>query len=177
MKEIPLTKGQVALVDDEDYDWLAQWDWHVRWNCTCKQYAVAHSSPRSEGHKEIIMSRFIMGARMGERGDHWDHNLLNNQRENLRVCTVEQNAANRKLPSHNTSGFKGVSWREAVHKWDVRIMANGKSTFIGLFNSKEEGALAYDAKARELHGQFACINFPMVGEVGCLDGKIEIGDE
>jgi len=98
MKQIPLTQGQVALVDNTDYDWLNQWKWCAQ--RTRGVFYAVRNSPRKNGKKhQIFMHREILGLRYkdGQEGDHRNHNTLDNQRENLRVCIHSQNIMNQKL--------------------------------------------------------------------------------
>jgi len=76
------------------------------------------------------------------------------------VATGSQNSQNRRLSCVNRSGFKGVSWNESRKKWRAGICIEGKSIHLGRFTSAQEAARAYDAKAIELFGEFACLNFP-----------------
>lgn len=97
--------------------------------------------------------------------DHIDGNKTNNVISNLRVATKSQNNANKKLePNRNTSGFKGVSLNKATshlkNPWRAYIMKNKKRIHIGMFSNPIEAAQAYDAKALELFGEFAKLNFP-----------------
>lgn len=86
--------------------------------------------------------------------DHKDGNRLNNRLDNLRLATPGQNTFNSKVPSHNKSGFKGVCWIKKSSKWKAAIGFQGKQHTVGLFNTKEEAAAAYAAKAIELYGEF-----------------------
>jgi len=91
--------------------------------------------------------------------DHIDHNGLNNRRSNLRLCTLAQN--NRNMVSRTgSSKYKGVCWHGGTKKWNAKIRLNRKCYHIGLFTDEIAAAKAYDKKAKELHGQFACLNFP-----------------
>jgi hypothetical protein len=107
------------------------------------------------------MHRAIMGAPAGIEVDHIDNDGLNNTRENLRFATHQQNCFNKPAPKSNTSGFKGVSWSDALGCWTAII--RGKR--IGQFDTPEDAALAYDATARELFGEYAYVNFPDVHTV------------
>ena len=92
--------------------------------------------------------------------DHINRKRDDNKWENIREATNGQNRANSKLARNSTSGFKGVSWYPRYNKYLTRIMFNEKSTHIGYFASPEEAARAYDKKAVELFGEYACLNFP-----------------
>lgn len=151
-KEIRLTKGQVALVDDEDFEYLNQWNWYV----SRSGYAV-----RTHGifRKTILMHRLISNTPDGYETDHIDRNRLNNQKNNLRVCTVSENQHNKGMNSDNKSGYKGVSWDAKNNKWRASIRYNNKTYNAGRYETAEEAAGAYDEMAVKLHGNFASTNF------------------
>lgn len=167
--EIPLSSkkypGLVALVDDEDAELVAGYVW-----CPVKDrntfYAYAHvpgSGPSTTTGKKIKMHRLICPDITGQI-DHADRNGLNNQRSNLRPATDTQQNANKGLRS--ASGFKGVSWNKENQKWQVYIRVpnpdggRGTRRSLGRFDDPAEAAMAYDRAARELHGEFAYLNFP-----------------
>ncbi len=90
--------------------------------------------------------------------DHKDHDGLNNIIDNLRVCEHGLNLANSRISTKNTSGYKGVSWYEPTRKWRARIHFECKLHFIGYFLAKEDAAKAYENKAKELFGEFHCVD-------------------
>jgi len=96
--------------------------------------------------------------------DHTDHIRDNNIWSNLRACTSSNNLANRPKYRNNTSGFKGVTWHEALKKWRARIGYKNKYIHLGLFNCKVEAAKTYNEKALELFGEFAYQN--EIGTIG-----------
>ncbi len=152
-KEIQLTQGQVALVDDEDYEWLLSWKWYF-----CNNRYAARQSARVLGKQNTIrMHNAIMRPPQGMVVDHVDLNGLNNQKYNLRICTPAQNVKNVGKYSCNTSGFKGVFI--SGEKWISKIRVTGKTIYIGTFETKEEAALAYDKAAAKYHGDFSRTNF------------------
>jgi hypothetical protein len=159
MKTIPLTKGYVALVSDEDfervnaYKWCAKVDPHT-------VYAIRSLRLEDGKRTTIKMHRFIAGVTNPQIDvDHKDHNGLNNQRENLRVCTRAQNHGNRKK-TRGTATFKGVTWDR--EKWLAGIRINRKRQYLGRFTDEIDAAMAYDDAARQLFGPFALTNFPEV---------------
>jgi hypothetical protein len=153
MKEIPLTMGKVAIVDDEDYEWLMQWKWY----CTTRGYATRGWDG---GAVHILMHREIAKTPDGMETDHINHNRLDNRKSNLRNCTPTQNKMNKGFDSRNTSGYKGVSWNKSAKKWFAYIRFNKQRVNIGVFEDIVEAAHAYDAAARKYHGEFAYLNFP-----------------
>lgn len=152
-REIPLTQGKVALVDDEDYDWLMQWKWHAFWSGF--HFYAARKAPAPERSRMIYMHRQITGAGKGEDVDHRDSDGLNNQRCNLRRCTHAENMRNRGAQSNNRSGLKGVSFYNKTKKWRARIRVDGRQRTIGYYATPELAHAAYCAAARSLHGEFA----------------------
>jgi len=90
--------------------------------------------------------------------DHKDTIKLNNLEENLRICTHAENDQNKKIPYHNTSGFKGVSWNKSSKKWEVQIATNKKRIHIGKFKTLEEAVEKYNDAAIKYHGEFAQLN-------------------
>ncbi len=151
MKKIPLTQGRFALVDDEDFDRINQFKWNLYDNGKFT-YAVTNHSLR--------MHRVVMHAPKDKEVDHRNHNGLDNQKHNLRVCTKNENQHNRRLNANNASGYKGVCWHKRINKWQSYIRFQSKRIFLGYFADKVEAAKAYDKKAEELFGEFACLNFP-----------------
>jgi len=151
MKEIKLTKGKVALVDDEDFEFLSNHSWYF----AEQGYACSRIN-----YKLVYMHRYIMNAKDNEEIDHRDGNGLNNQRSNLRKCNSTQNKANQRKKPIYTSKLKGVYWDKSRNKWNVIVTKNRKRYWLGRYDDEEEAGRAYDKKAKELFGEFACLNFP-----------------
>ena len=159
MKEIKLTQNKVALVDDADFEWLNKFRWSAHKDNNTF-YAVRHT-PRDKNYKQktIKMHRLILGLLYRDRKlvDHRDGNGLNNQRDNLRICTHSENAQN-KISRYGTSRFKGVCWHKKDKKWQASIVFQGRTTYLGQFDSEVQAAKIYDKKAIELFGKFAHLN-------------------
>lgn len=123
---------------------------------------------KSHGYKRIrhadkywLEHRLIWSMFYGDFDYNLDHingDILDNRVENLRRCDQTQNTANSKIREDNKSGYRGVVWHKATNKWQAQTMLKGKRIHIGLFTSKDEAALAYNYKAKELFGQFARFN-------------------
>jgi hypothetical protein len=155
VKEIQLSRGLVALVDDEDYAELSQF----RWCADARGYAV-RNLPRTKPYERRgteLMHRRILGLIKGDGmdADHIDGNKQNNQRSNLRSATHMQNLQNKKRTKQNKSGMKGVFFDRRDKKWRACINSQNKQYGLGYFDSPEEAHEAYKAAADRLHGEFA----------------------
>ena len=155
MKEIPLTQGKVALVDDADYAWLSQWKWYGV-NVGQNLYAVGRMGKRTLTY----MHTAIMGKRAGFQIDHINRDGLDNRRENLRFATQSQNARNQAARRTNPTGLKGVTEVTRGGRWMARIGTGTTQLFLGTFETPDAAARAYDEAARKYHGDFARLNFP-----------------
>ena len=156
MKEIHLTQGKVALVDDEDYEWLSQWKWCA--TRTPYTYYAMRSRWVNGKDKTTKMHRVIMDAPPGMHVDHINHNGLDNRKENMRVCTRTENIRNSRKQRRCTSEYKGVCWHKHRNKWITRITADKKSKYLGYFKKETDAALAYNLAALKYFGEFANIN-------------------
>ena len=158
MKEISLTKGKVALVDDADYEFLSRFKWCAH---AITNTFFASRRPTKLFKHELMHRAILSPIPKGLEVDHIDGNSLNNQKSNLRPCTRSQNQWNSRLNSNNTSGVKGVSWYKKRSLWVAHIGVLGKRKTLGYFDEKEAAALAYDNAARSLFGEFAKTNYGM----------------
>jgi hypothetical protein len=154
MPLISLTQGKFARVDFCDFDRVNQFNWYA---ARYGRHGQLFYAQREENGTTIKMHRFIIGA-PGIIVDHRDGDGLSNCRSNLRVASNQQNGGNRKkCITPKTSKFKGVY--ACRGKWRASIRLNWKLVHIGYYEDETEAARAYDAKARELFGEFACPNF------------------
>ncbi len=161
-KQIPLTQNKFALVSDEDFEYLSQYKWAAFFNGR-KWYAVRHSSRRLGRRRTIYMHRVITNVSNDLEVDHINGDGLDNRRENLRIATRWQNAANRGTDKTNTSGFKGVWWDSHAKKWAATVHIKNERIYLGLFNSAEDAARAYDTESRKHLGEYAYPNFRQEG--------------
>lgn len=154
-KEIPLTQGKVALVDDEDYEYLSQFKWYYG----CGGYA-GRAAPYGIHPTHIFMHRIIIAAPDHLQCDHINGNRLDNRRCNLRLATQTENTRNQRRGRANTSGYKGVCWNTKKQKWHSMIRVAKKLIHLGLYADLITAAHVYDAAAKKYFGEFACLNFP-----------------
>lgn len=160
MKTIPLTQGQVALVDDGDYESLSKWKWcfSKKPKGRMKGYAVRWNPLK---RRNSFMHREILDPGDGKEIDHVNGNGLDNQRCNLRKCSRLENMRNqRKKVSHRngvpcSSRFKGVHWQSAIKKWRAQIYMKGKKYHLGDFKSELDAAEQYNIAAQLLFDKFA----------------------
>lgn len=167
VKEIPLTQGKHALVDDDDYEWLNQWKWSVHKKVrhgittyTAVRFQKVHEI-KNGVRKGIHMHREITHAVEGMVVDHMNHNTLDNRKENLRVVTHQVNCTNRVTQQNNKSGYVGVNFHNGRQTWRAFVGRSGTPTYkhVGTFKSKIEAALAYDDVVEPR--DYLVLNFPV----------------
>ena len=156
-KEIVLTKGKVALVDDDDFDELNKFKWCANESPTTKGLFYVLRNGGNKTH--VFMHRIIMNVHKGEYVDHINRDGCDNRKCNLRVCTHSQNIHNHKLFKNNTSGLHNVYWSKHAKKWRAYVRENKKKIMLGSFDTKDDAGRAYDKRAKELYGEFAVLNF------------------
>jgi hypothetical protein len=160
MKTIPLTKGKVALVDDEDFAWLNRFKWYAklcgtRWEAV-REFSFVNSSGETVQY-QISMATFLMGTKLSLVPEHKNRNSLDNRRENLRWASRSFNAVNwwRK----NKHGRGVVKHREGgFHAAIKKSIADKQKTHLGMFATAQEARDAYDDAAIKYHGEFAMLN-------------------
>jgi hypothetical protein len=161
-----------SLVDDEDFAEINRHKWSPDQRGD-NFYVIAR--PYGYKEKQVYLHRFLMKPSSDLTVDHIDHNGLNNQKSNLRVCTQAENLRNRRLQSNNTSGYKGAYWHRT--SWVARIKHNGKNKHLGVFSDLIDAAKAYDAAAKEYCGEFAKLNFPervALNQATADNGKLKV---
>lgn len=175
-KEIILTQGQVTIVDNDTYNDLSKWKWQAMKHHTGSYY-VARTC-RIGKQKKVSMHRYLMGTDNPEiLVDHKDRNGLNNQKNNLRICTPAENAKNRVSKRGATSKYLGVYIGTARKTYNTKrgVITNVKTSYrakiktekkevsLGTFPFTPDGeilaAKAYDKAAIKYHKEFANLNF------------------
>ena len=165
MKKIPLSKtgkvhkGKYTLVDDEDYEYLMQWNWYAIKSAKCfyakrVEYSKGRSSERVFPMQNVVMK--VTDKKL--MVDHINMDGLDNRKSNLRIATRSQNGMNRRKSINCTSKYKGVHLKYK-NGWICQIRFNNKQKHLGVFKNEKAAAKAYDKAAIELHGEFASLNF------------------
>lgn len=165
MKEVPLSRGLVAFVDDADWPLVCDGCWSA---AIGGKYA-SRFLIRPDGTKaQVLMHRHIVNAPKGFEVDHVDGNGLNNCRANLRIATHRENMGNIHTSTRTRRGeLKGVFLDKRRSSWVATLRDDaGRKRFLGQFSDEYEAALAYDAAARERFGEFANPNFKTDEEAG-----------
>jgi len=162
-RKIPLTQDKYAIVDPERHEELSKYNWFAI-RSERGYYALRMTkAKRGSGVKQnaVRMHRVILKPPKDRIIDHINHNGLDNRMANLRLATMQQNMWNkRKQRGNYSSQYKGVNWSKNENKWVSRITCNGKTISLGYFDDEKEAAKAYDAKAKELFGEYAAPNLP-----------------
>lgn len=162
MRRVGISDGYTVLIDSEDAELIAGFNWRPLRLDKGKVYAHAW-----RGDLHLYMHRLIMGFPADREVDHINGDGLDNRKDNLRPATHSQNLANTgkpRLSRQPTSRFKGVCWDKSRGKWTVfigtgRTAQTGKRRSLGRFDDETAAARAYDAAAFQQWGEFARLNF------------------
>jgi len=160
-RTIPLTKGQVAIVDAADYEWLSRHNWAVQHDSRHGRgtyYAMRHGRTPDGRKVKIWMHRQILGLAPGDprQGDHREPSqTLDNRHSNLRIATRKEQARNRRLRRDNVCGFKAVTYDPKRKKYRAKISVEGKTTNLPRRDTPQEAHALYCEAARKAYGEFA----------------------
>ncbi|MCR1795353.1 AP2 domain-containing protein [Leptospira sp. id769339] len=156
MKIIYAFNGEEIFVDNEDYPYLNQFAWSVKYN---NYYTSAYRTERiGDRQKMILMQREIMGVISDKQVViHRNGEWFDNQKKNLIVIKKgEQNARRKK--NYSSKLYKGVHFNKRTRKYIAAISKNGRKYYLGSFDKAEEAAIQYDVAANKLSGKIARTN-------------------
>lgn len=164
MKEIQLTKGYVAFVDDDDFARVNQFKWTavVTGQNIKRVYAYRRTgwdNAKRRWTQTVWLHRFVLDVPSYLDVDHINSNTLDNRKENLRPATRSQNLARNRR--QNKFGYRGVRQGRRDKMFYMQIQIADKK-IVSQHATAEEAARAYDVMAIKLHGEFARLNFPAV---------------
>lgn len=146
-KKITLTQGKVAIVDDDDFDWLNQFKWFAKKECGI-WYACRNGSRKIEPRPYYRMHRYILSAKDEDVIDHINGNGLDNRKCNIRIVTPRENSQNRH--HSRTSKYPGVCWHYIANRWLAQIRIKDKMKFLGYFENELDAAKAYKNACKDL---------------------------
>ena len=156
MRLINLTKDQVAIVDDEDFEHLSQWSWHAWWSKNTHSYYAVRDTKKDGRKVHFKMHRQVLGITDPHiHVDHRNSDTLDNRKSNLRTASVSQNNWNQRKHRNNTTGFKGITFHRASGLYLAQISAHGKRTHLGCRPTAEAAFRElYEPAVRQMHGEF-----------------------
>lgn len=148
MKNVLLHSGDVAIVDDSDFEKVGDYAWYAfRRGFTTYARRVVYDSVHGSGHPlTVLMHRQVMGLTAGDKRvvDHINHNGLDNRRENLRLVSHRENAHNKRSKDSMSSRYIGVCWDKCANLWKSTIYVGNQKRSLGYFKDEDLAAVAYD---------------------------------
>lgn len=150
---VPLTRGYEAVIDACDVPIVKCYNWHV--DAHKKHFYAAAGAVIDGKPTRIRMHRLLSGADKGQYVDHIDGDGLNNRRDNIRVCRQRDNMRNRKMPTTNSTGYKGVWWDKRINCYRACIRVDDKTMHLGRFDDPSEAHKAYCEAAEKYYGEYS----------------------
>lgn len=143
--------GEIFLFDKEDFQLIKDYTWST----TTLGYLIAYI--KGSNNKFVYMHRLILGLTQSDKYDvdHINHKVNDNRKDNLRICTHQNNIMNSKLSINNTSGVTGVRFDIDIQKWTAVIVVNYKTIHLGLFSKFEDAVNIRKQAEQKYFGEFA----------------------
>lgn len=155
---LPLSQGKVAVIDFEDFEKVRGFKWYAQKAGSC--FYACRDVWEGGNRTKLFLHRFLTNCPPDLEVHHINGDGLDNRQENLQICTAQQHRfARQRKKADASSKCRGVSWSKRYEEWRARIGHHGVTIHLGYFDSEEDAARAYDAKATELFGEFAAPNF------------------
>jgi len=153
--------NHIILIDDEDYDKIKGYTWSIalRGRLSKTFYISGYKHKSGRNAYRPFLHRLIMDCPDGFCVDHINGNALDNRKQNLRICTQQQNSFNSNKQNIKTSSvYKGVTFDKARNKYQAQIKINYKHKIIGRYETEDQAAIAYNIAALENFGEYAKLN-------------------
>jgi hypothetical protein len=149
MQHIPLSQGQVAVVDDADHPALAGFRWAYRAERDSRQgYAVRHHKVGGKDRLSYLHREIAGPVPLGHEVIFLNHDRLDCRRENLKVVSKEEARRHHRVRRDSKSGVKGVRYNEETDTWSAVVYRNGRGYTIGTYYTKEAAQVAYEQELR-----------------------------
>ena len=159
MKKIKLTQGKFAIINNEDFDRVSQFNWQYDGGENGYAKRSIRIGLRKENRKwKEYLHRYITGCPQEFCVDHINGDKLDCRRNNLRICNMSQNLGNSNINKLNTSGFKGVTWLNKNKKWMAQINFKNKHFYLGSFTNRLEAGKTYNVAATRFFGNYSKLN-------------------
>jgi hypothetical protein len=150
-KQVPLTKGKFAIVDDEDYELVMQWKWYYQ--------NMGYAARKPSQGKHYLMHRVIINAPEGTLVDHINRDRLDNRKSNLRLSLNSENYINKSTKRiGHTSKYRGVCYDPRTKWWMTQVSIGGKRVFFKRYRSEIDAAIGYNKHAPDFHGAAVVLN-------------------
>lgn len=137
-----------TTIDDEDYDKVSNYKWYL--------HPLGYVVGLTKGITNVKIHRLIMNCPKGKFIDHINGVRTDNRKSNLRICTQRENNRNRKIKAQG----RGAFYEKDKNTWMAYTSHYGKDLNLGRFRTQRQALMARDIAAKDLHGEFAVLNFP-----------------
>lgn len=154
-------KGEEFYFDLEDYDKIKDYCWRIH---NRGYVACSINRGKEKPKKDLMFHTLIMNGydeelniKDGVEVDHINgaQSRHDNRKENLRICTHQENMCNYGKPSNNTSGIIGVSWDATHGYWIAHITYKNKKIKLGSYFNKEDAIVARLKGEKKYFKEFA----------------------